>query len=868
MAKKVTRLYEGFHAEHYDLTLDIDHNGLKFNGSVKIIGKKIGRPSKRLTFHQKDLAIRSVSIIHTTKKNEKKTIDIIRYNKHKAYDELRLHAETLIYPGTYEVEIHFTGDITRPMDGIYPCYFVHNEQKQHLIATQFESHHARQAFPCIDEPEAKATFSLSLTTDNGLTNISNTPASKISEKSGRTITVFEKTPIMSTYLLAFVSGNMKHKESRTGSGTLVRTFATPDNVEHTSFALETAVKCLDFFEDYFGIPYPLAKCDLVALPDFASGAMENWGCITFREQAMLVDKKHTSLTTKQFAALVVAHELAHQWFGNLVTMRWWTDLWLNEGFASWVEYMAIDHLFPKWQLWTQFLVDDREQALKLDALENTHPIEVTVNHPDEIRTIFDAISYSKGASVISMLHDYLGAEDFRAGMRHYLTKYSYKNTVTTDLWQALEDISGKPVKEFMHAWTSLPGFPIVSAEVLNGKLQLEQSRFYLREPLKVDKSVWPVPLLSQEVTQSTLDKQSNSFEISSISPNINSTQNGFYRISYSTELLKEHAKSIKLGTLDVNGRIGILSDSFESAKAGKTSTTAVLELLDAYRNEDNTAVWDIIANGLATVRTVMDSEELRSKMSPYVIELTARQIARLGWTQKDNESHFDTLLRPIVLAMAAVAEEPNTVKECQRLFKAMHEPQDVDPSLTQTATHLQMKRNFDIDPDMRGVVYGTVARHGGTSEFDKLLDMHNTTTNSEERTNIAAALTGFKQADLIERALSNITTDSVRLQDVAYWIAYSFMNRFARDKTWDWIKENWDWLKTNFEGDLGFYRMPVYAARTFSHSGFIKEYKEFFEPKRSPAFNRSIDQGIEIIEWHTAWRKRDFDNILTWFSKN
>src|SRR6185369_11319931 len=218
-------------------------------------------------------------------------------------------------------------------------------------------------------------------------------------------------------LLAFVYGEMDYLEAKTKQGVIVRTYATPDNVEITSFALETAVKVLDFFNDYFGIDYPLAKCDLIALPDFASGAMENWGCITFREHALLVDPNHTSLGSKQYVALVVAHELAHQWFGNLVTMRWWSDLWLNEGFASWIEYLAVDHLFPEWQMWTQFVVDEQQQALKMDALEHTHPIEVPVYHPDEIRTIFDAISYSKGASVIHMLHDYLGADMFREGLR-------------------------------------------------------------------------------------------------------------------------------------------------------------------------------------------------------------------------------------------------------------------------------------------------------------------------------------------------------------------------------------------------------------------------------------------------------------------
>jgi puromycin-sensitive aminopeptidase len=323
---------------------------------------------------------------------------------------------------------------------------------------------------------------------------------------------------MSTYLLAFVYGQLEFLEKNTKDDVAVRTYATPDNVEHTKFALDVAVKCLEFFNDYFGIDYPLEKCDLIALPDFASGAMENWGCITFREHALLVDPKNTSLATKQYVAMVVAHELAHQWFGNLVTMRWWTDLWLNEGFASWIEYLAIDHIFPEWKMWTQFVIDEQQQALKLDALENTHPIEVPVSHPDEIRSIFDAISYSKGASTIHMLHSYVGADDFQTGLRYYLKKHTYGNTDTEDLWDAMEEASEKPVKNFMRAWTTKPGFPLVRVNVENDHLTATQERFYTN-PLhgESDTTLWPVALQANQANIPDLfEEQSAKYKISDV----------------------------------------------------------------------------------------------------------------------------------------------------------------------------------------------------------------------------------------------------------------------------------------------------------------------------------------------------------------
>ncbi len=849
MSKNVTRLFEQFKPEHYTLELEPNKTDMTFSGTVIIRGRKTGRPSQRLTLHQKELKITSATItkIH---KGQETEIAIDRINTHKSFDELRLHSKEMIYPGEYIVRVEFNGQITKPMNGMYPCFFKEGKIEKILIATQFESHHAREVFPCIDEPEAKATFDLALIAPKDEVVLANTPIKKTATKGQSQVVLFETTPKMSTYLLAFVMGDMKHIQAKTKNGTIVRAFTTPDKIKQAEFALKVTVDCLEFYNNYFAIPYPLAKCDIIALPDFAAGAMENWGCITFREQCMLVDEGNTSLAMKQYVAMVVAHELAHQWFGNLVTMRWWTDLWLNEGFASWIEYLAVDDMFPQWNMWTQYIADEQQSGMKLDALEHTHPIEVPVRHPDEIRTIFDIISYNKGSSVIHMLNQYLGADIFRDGLRYYLKKHAYGNTDTVDLWEALESVSHKPVKEFMHAWTAEPGYPIVHATVEEDSVELSQERFLLnRDNTKLkNKQLWQIPILSDKEAPKLLDKQKLKFTVPDSSAlKLNSQQAGFYRTVYNATHLHGLSELVSRGRLEPLDRLGILSDVFEGAKAGYTDTDDALELLKHYSQEDNVAVWDIISGNIADVRSTMDDEKLREAMKPYVQNLVAIQLERLGWDQRKTDTYFDRLLRPTILGMASAADEPAVVKEAQKRFK-------------------EMKKPSDIDPDIRGVVYSTVARNGSENEFNILLALHNKSTSSEEQQVLTGALANFKQKKLINKYLSLIISDDVRLQDIGHWIAYICMNRHAKAESWAWIQENWEWLEKNLGSDLSFSRLPVYAARGRSDELFLKEYKAFFDSKMSPSLERSVKQGIEIVQWRSAWKKRDHKEILAFFT--
>jgi aminopeptidase N len=824
---------------------------MTFSGEVTIKGKQTKRPSQRITLHQKGLKIESAKIIHHDKK-EDRVIKVSRINLHSAFDEVRLHTESQLYPGSYSITLKFSGKIKESMSGIYPSFFEMNGKKHTLITTQFESHHAREAFPCIDEPEAKATFNLTLTSPINETVISNTPVVDQVEKNGLWVTTFDTTPKMSTYLLAFCFGELSYMQAETKDGVIVRTYATPENISYSKFALDTAIKTLEFFNEYFDIPYPLLKCDLVALPDFAAGAMENWGMITFREQAMLVDPKNTSIFIKQHVALVVAHELAHQWFGNLVTMKWWNDLWLNEGFASWIEHLALDKLFPKWNVWTQFAVDDNAPAFKLDALANSHPIKASISHPDEIRSIFDAISYSKGSSVINMLHTYLGPELFRDGLRAYLKENAYSNATTEDLWQSLEKVSKMPVSRFMDAWTSQVGFPIVFVESEGGKIKLHQEKFLLN-PVSRKKNdenlIWPIPLHMVAGDHELMDIADKIVLPKTKGPlKLNLGQTGFYRVKYDTNHLEKLSLEVLNDKLSPIDRLGLISDVFEVAKAGFGETTEALNLIKGFAKEENPVVWDIIALNIGSLRGVMNDEHLRNIMKPFIRKLISIQLKRLGWDEIIGESHSDKLLRNTILALASSADEPSIIKRINSEFK-------------------KLKTSEDIRPDVRGIVYGTIAREGGSVEFNKLLKLYKDTNSSEERVTLTAALTGFKQPALIIKALDLIISENVRLQDVTYWVGYSFSNRHAKVAVWEWMTDHWDWLKTNLGDDMSFYRYPSYAASAFSDISFLPTYKKFFNKVMEPTLAPAIRQGVEVIQWQSSWRKRDLSKIKKFFEE-
>jgi aminopeptidase N len=851
--KKVKRLYSEFKPEHYELYLEPNREKSTFHGSVIIRGQKIGRPSQRLTLHQKDLKIVKASLIkHTKSGNEPIAID--RINTHKSFDELRLHTKDQLYPGRYTIEIHFAGKLTEPMHGIYPCNFRLDGQKKQLIATQFESHHAREAFPCIDEPEAKAKFDLTITTPAGETVIANTPVKSQQKTAGNLITKFETTPIMSTYLLAFAYGELGYKAGVTNKDVEVKVYATPDKVNLTDFALDTAIRCLEFFEDYYGVPYPLPKLDLIGLPDFSAGAMENWGLVTFRESVLYVDPKNSSIETKQAVAMVICHELAHQWFGNLVTMKWWNDLWLNESFANLMEYRAVDALFPDWEIWNEFVRREVGSALARDALPNVQPVQVEVNHPDELGALFDpSIVYAKGGSLLNMVRHLVGEESFRNGLKSYFKQFAYQNTVAGDLWRHIGQAAGINLSAIMENWLTKPGYPVLEVDQAPSEsdFSVTQTRLIVSDKPNLNKTIWQVPLAASQPTNPTvLDKKRADFNIKNKNDYplvLNHDGHSYFVSQYLDNAHFENILSaVSKGLLSPIDRLVLIQNYLLLERAGRVSTLQNLQILPAYSSERDESVWSMMAGIVGNARTLIDKDQvLEAKVNGFLRPIVAPLVKELGWTGNKSEPAQTQKLRALILSLAAVAEEPTVIKAGLNKFKGFQKP-------------------ADLAPDIRSVVYFIAIRYGTEANFKKLLKLHRELTNADEIDELAAELTSTRKPDQIKSLLKALKSEAVRPQDIPHWIAWLMRNRYSTDLTWEWLQQNWSWLESKFASDKSYDYFPRYVAMSFSYPDQLKQFKAFFEPKSNIALDRAIKLGIEEIEARVAWRQRNEQAVKDW----
>ena len=864
MGKSVTRLYGQFQPAHYELTLTLDKKKMAFTGTVVIHGKKVGRPSQRITLHGKDLKITSATAVKHDKKGDQ-AVEISRINLQSSYDEIRLHAAGMLYPGDYTVTLEFAGDITRGMTGIYPCFFEHDGQEKSLLMTQFESHYARLAFPCIDEPEAKAVYSLTLITEPGVTVLANTPMVKQatvasdgpkSSKTQKLVTTFEPTPKMSSYLLAFVVGELQSKSTKTKRGTEVNVWATAAQPTNSlDFPLDIAKQSIEYFEDYFDVPYPLPKADHVACPDFSAGAMENWGLITYRERALLVYPGETAQSIQEYIASVIAHETSHQWFGNLVTMKWWDDLWLNESFANMMEYQAVDAMHPEWHMWDSFVAQEGLGALRRDATPGVQAVKTTVHHPDEINTLFDpSIVYAKGGRLLYMLKNYIGDDAFRKGLSSYFKKHAYGNTTGDDLWAALSEASGQDIGAFMNPWLAQSGFPVLSVVQDGTEVTLTQEHF-LDNPAKADPNRrWPVPLFASEpnLPNSLEGKDTNLQLPDSKCLLLNTDARGHYIVRYTSEAQKKYIAS-RIAAQDVSeaDRLMLLNGGSMLARAGYEPYSDILSLLKAYKDEASEPVWDMLGLILAESRRFIDLDEsLEPKIKTLIRQLIGKQSKRLGWEEKPGEPTADQKLRATILGLGSYAEEPAVVSRALELFEAY-----------------KTKPNA-VPPELRGIVFAVPVKQQIPGAFDYLLKLHDKTQNSDLKSDICGALTATrttKEAEVLLDRLKNAKL--VKPQDADRWLVYLIRNRYVKQTAWDWMVENWKWLEETYKHDKSYDMLPRYAASACNTDEWATRYAEFFTPKADQiVLKRNIEMGLEEIAARVTWLARDLAGVQTFFS--
>lgn len=826
---------------------------MKFTGSVEIKGKKTGRPSQRITLHQKDLKITQAKLVKHTKDGVKE-VEVVRINLHKDYNEVRLHTTEQIYPGSYTIYLEFEGGITDPMHGLYPCYFEHEGRKKMLLATQFESHHAREVFPCIDEPEAKATFDLSVTRPRDETVLSNTPM-VAEEKIGKNLQkiTFETTPIMSTYLLAFVAGEMHCVEAKTNEDIYIRTWATvAQPKESLNHANNEAVKILEFFIDYFQTPFPLKKCDQVALPDFESAAMENWGLITYREIALLSDPDNRSLSSEKYVAEVVAHELSHQWFGDLVTMRWWDDLWLNESFASMMMHLVLDSLHPDWFQWEEYTASDVIQCSSRDIFKDVQPVHVEVKHPDEISTLFDpAIVYAKGGRLLKMMREYIGEDAFREALRSYFTKHAYKNTVGDDLWEEMSQASGEDIKQFMDPWLSQSGMPIVTVARGTDSISLTQKRFVLDSDN--DQNLWPIPLLaSQKLEQEIFSTPSVKIPYDSKEPVvINQNGSGHMVVHYAEERTRQFiAEKIGDQTLKPESRINILNDLLLLARKGEAPLTDGLNVIKQCSTEPREAVWPIMARTVGTAMNLTEGDEAAEKnIKLFRQKLAEGWYKKLGWDDRPDDTPNDKGLRQIILSIMAASENKDALDEAKRRYFSA---ETID----------------DLPAEQRGMIIAAMVRKG-EDIIDDLIEQYIQTPNPDIQLAICAGLTNTEDkktgAYIIEKALGE--NGFVRPQDMVRWYAYLMRNRYTRRSVWEWLKSNWSRLEDLFGDSKSFEYFVAYSAGPINTPDWQAEFIDFFNPKAEViALRRNIKIALSEIEARVAWRQREEAKLKKYFA--
>lgn len=839
------RLSTQLRPTRYAARLDLDLEGRRFAGAMEL-GLVLEAPSSEVVLHAIDLEL-SEALLRVGDGYRKAT-SIERF---AASETVRIRFAEPIPAGPASLSLQWSGAFCTGLRGLYWA--------GGMAVTQFEAADARRVFPCFDEPAFKAHWALTLSVPADAEALANGAELSRTLEGNRKVIRFAETEILSSYLVALAAGRFVSSPPGHTRGVEVRTWSPPEKAHLSAFGQDVAMNVLPRLEDYFAAPYAFGKLDQLGVPEFEAGAMENAGLVTYREVALLLDPATASLAVQKRVAEVVTHELAHQWFGNWVTMKWWDDLWLNEAFATWMAYKIVDPWRPEWRLWLDF-DQGKSTALNLDALSSTHPVRSEVRNAAEATEAFDAITYEKGGAVLRMIEAFLGEVPFREGIRAYMRSHGRSNAVADDLWNALGEASKQPVTALANAWIRQSGFPLVHAQSLFSRLTLRQQRFF-SEPGQTDDSLWPVPVVLRYANargerfeqRVLLSQREQTFELEHLAPDenplwlvVNGGNTGFFRTTYSPALLKR--LQANLAALEPAERVSLVGDQWALLRAGAASIGGVLDLLTAFEGEQDPAVLDEVIGRLAGIEGRWCADADVARVRTLIAGMFSKSFAACGWDGAKDERDLSRLRRAaLVRAMGVVAREPAVVAEAARRFERLLAG---EPSV--------------VEANLQDPMVSMAARAGDAPRYEALLKAFQAEKDPAFRRRYLLALAAFEAPALWGRTLELLFTDTVPMQDFASLVAALMGNRAARSTVWSTLQRRWDDVLAKAGGAPMMFRRVVEALGAMCERAELESVRAFLEAHPYEAAKQAAAQTLERMAQDVALRERSQAEITAW----
>jgi puromycin-sensitive aminopeptidase len=832
----------------YALTLEPDLQTAQFSGSVMIAVDAV-EPVDTVWLNAAELDITSAAIEDATGQRR----PMAEVTLHEAQERVQLGLGAVMPAGAYRLHLAFEGRLNDKLHGFYRSTFHDAGGTEHVIATtQFETTDARRAFPCFDEPDFKAVFGVTLVVPQTQFALSNAPmVEEHLTADGRRRMAFADTMKMSTYLVAFIVGPFAATEPVDVDGVPLRVVHPRGKGHLTAYALEAGAFALRYFTAYYGLPYPGQKLDLVAIPDFAFGAMENLGCVTFREVLLLVDPQQATQPELMRVADVIAHEIAHMWFGDLVTMKWWNGIWLNEAFATFMATMASDAFNRDWQRWTQFSLA-RSAAFEVDSLQKTRPIEYPVHSPQDANGMFDLLTYEKGGAVLRMLEQHLGEAPFRDGIRHYLNRYQYANTETNDLWDAIEEVTQAPARRIMDAWIFQRGYPLLSVDNAGtGTLTLRQQRFGFTLVDADQGTVWPVPVGLRYSAHGQVIERQELLEAAAVTLHlgpaldwvvVNAGGHGFYRVRYAAALLHS-LTSIMMRHLAPIERYGLVDDTWASVLSGTTSAITFLDFAQGFSAETDLDVWMVLSRCLSQLDRLLDGEA-RRRYQERLRHLYRPALDRLGWEPGAGETSRDLELRGLLLRALALSAMDEDAIAHSRTVHAHY-----------------LRDSTSVEPHIAAAVAGAVAAVGTSDDYAVFLTRFTHAATPQEERRYQMLLASFPGEQDMATTLEMALNGDIRTQDAPYLVAQCMRHRDHGSQAWHFVRDHWEQMVHAYP-DNAIVRM-LDGVTSLSAPDVAAEIEAFFAHHPVPQGALTLQQHLEKLQVHVALRTREAEAFAT-----